>query len=121
MADISFGSKNKVTFPTRFHGDVILSQATWHHICAKPERNYYKYNGDMIPTTLINPDYVRHHSKKATQFLYYKAFARFKIAENIEGPMPCKLMTVVIDTATQRICTVYPTDKMKLGKAFNPR
>jgi hypothetical protein len=115
VADISFGPNRIVTFPTKYHGDVSLSRDKWDRICSEPERFYYRYNGDKVATTLVAPDFVRHHKDVATQFFYYKRFEKFVISENIEGPFPCKLMVVVIDTETQRICTVYPTDKPKPG------
>lgn len=115
MADISFGSDGKAIFPTKHHGEVSLSQGKWDQICSQPERFYYRHNGEKIPTALIAPDHVRHHKNIADQFIYYKKFDSFKIADNVEGPMLCKLMAVVIDTATQRVCTVYPTDKPKVG------
>jgi len=121
LADISFRSDGRVTLPTRYHGEVTLSQGKWNEICAEPERFHYRHNGEKIPTTLITPDSVRHHSSTASQFIYYKRFDKFKIAENVEGPMACKFMAVVIDTATQRVCTVYPTNKPKSGsKEYKP-
>lgn len=86
MADIIFDSNRRVIFPTKYHGDVSLSQKKWSIICLQLERRYYKYNGDKIPTTLINPDYVRHHKSNPNQFLYYKAFDCYKITETAEIP-----------------------------------
>ena len=121
MADISFDPNGRATFPTKHHGEVFLSQKKWDEICAEPERFFYRFNGEKVPTTLINPDFVRQHGKIPSQFIYYKRFDKFKVAENVEGPMPCKLMAVVIDIATQRVCTVYPTDKPKPGgREFKP-
>lgn len=121
---LSLGTKNsfKYRFPViPLEGDVSLSQAKWNQICSEPERFYYRHNGEKVATTLVNPDFVRHHKTIATQLIYYKRFDSFKIAERVEGPMPCKLMAVVIDTATQRVCTVYPTDKPKAGsKEYKP-
>lgn len=121
MADIVFDSDCRITFPSKYHGDVSLSRAKWNQICSEPERFYYRHNGEKVATTLVNPDFVRHHKTIASQLIYYKRFDSFKIAERVEGPMPCKLMAVVIDTATQRVCTVYPTDKPKAGsKEYKP-
>jgi hypothetical protein len=120
LADISFGTNGRIKFPTKYHGQISFSKAKWDDICSRPERFFYRYNGDKVATTLVNPDLVRHHKKFANQFIYYKQFKSFKIAENVEGPMPCKHMAVVIDTHTKRICTVYPTDKPKLGKEYKP-
>jgi len=93
-----------------------LSQAKWDQICGQPERYYYRLNGDKIATTLVAPDMVRHHASIASQYFYYKRFEKFTLAEGIEAAVPsAKLMVVVVDTATRRVCTVYPTDKPKAG------
>lgn len=121
MPDILFGADDKVTFPTKYHGDVTLSKQKWDKICGQEERYYYRHNGDKISTTLIAPDFVRHHKDISTQFFYYKAFDRIAISEYVQGPTIQKLMAVVIDTATQRVCTVYPTDAPKSGsKEYKP-
>lgn len=120
MADISFDSKGRVIFPTKYHGEISFSKKKWDDICSRPERYYYRLNGEKIATTLITPDEVRWHKTEQTQLLYYKEFRTFKIADGIEGPMPAKFMAVVIDTSTQRICTLYPVDKPKKGKVFRP-
>jgi hypothetical protein len=122
LGDITFNANGRVIFPTKYHGDVAFSKGKWDAICSKPERYYYRHNGEKVATTLITPDFVRHHKDIPTQFFYYKRFETFKIAETIEGPMACKLMAVVIDTATQRLCTVYPTDKPKTGsRQYKPQ
>ncbi len=121
MPDISFGPKGTASFPTKHHGDVTLSQAKWNTICSQPERYYYRHNGEKVSTTLIAPDYVRHHKTISTQFLYYKKFESFMILPGVDGPLPCNYFVVVIDTATQRICTVYPTEKPRPGtKEYKP-
>jgi len=120
LADISFDSKGRITFPTKYHGEVTFSKWKWDDICSQPERYYYRHNGEKIATTLIAPDEVRCNKTEQTQLVYYKEFRSFKIAEGIEGPMPVKFMAVIIDTATKRICTIYPVDKPKLGKAYRP-
>jgi len=122
LADLSFRPDGKAVFPTKYHGEVTLSRNKWDEICGQPERFFYRHNGEKVPTTLVVPDSVRHHGKIASQFIYYKRFDTFKIGEGIEGPMSCKFMAVVIDTATQRICTVYPTDKPKVGsREYKPQ
>ncbi len=118
MADIIFDSHRKVIFPTKYHGDVSLSEKKWSIICLQPERRYYKYNGDKIPTTLINPDYVRHHKSNPNQFLYYKAFDCYKITETAEIPLKSGFCCVIIDMSTARVCTVMPTRKIKKGVEF---
>lgn len=121
MSDISFRSAGKVIFPTRYHGEVSLSRKKWDEICGEPERFFYRHNGEKIATTLVVPDFVRKHKLIGSQFIYYKRFESFKILEGVESSMPCKFMAVVIDTATQRVCTVYPTDKVKSGaKEYKP-
>jgi hypothetical protein len=79
------------------------------------------YNGDKVATTLIAPDMVRYHASIETQLIYYKHFDKFMLRPSIEVPSPAKLMAVVIDTETGRVCTVYPTDKPKSGsKEYDP-
>lgn len=118
MADITFGSNGLALFSTKYHGEVTLSKWKWDQICKEPERFYYKYNWEKVPTTLVAPDYVRHHKIISTQFMYYKKFDTFMVTDKVEGPLPCKFMAVVVDTATQCVCTVYPTDRPKLGKEY---
>jgi len=63
---------------------------------------------------------VRHHASIESQLIYYKSFNKLMLSLNIEIPSPAKLMAVVIDTETGRVCTVYPTDKPKSGsKEYN--
>jgi hypothetical protein len=74
-----------------------------------------------VATTLIAPDYVRHHKTITSQFIYYKLFDSFTITDGVESPLPCKFFAAVVDTATQRVCTVWPTDKPRPGsKEFKP-
>lgn len=115
MGDISFRSDGEVIFPTKHHGEVTLSRRKWDEICKEPERFFYRYNGEKIATTLVAPDFVIKHGRIESQFIYYKRFDKFKILEGVESSMPCKFMAVVIDAATQRVCTVYPTDRVKTG------
>jgi hypothetical protein len=118
LPDIAFDADKRARFPTKYHGEVSLSEGKWWDICARPERYYYRLNGDKIGTTLVHPDLVRHHEKEPNQFIYYKAFQKFQIVEGVEAPSLLKLMAVVIDVATEKICTVYPTDKPKAGKEY---
>ena len=119
MADISFDSSGKAHFPTKHHGEVTLSKGKWDTICGQPERLYYRYNGEKIATTLINPDEVRHHRKEPTQFFYYKQFSTIRLSIDVEVPLKgCRYFAVVIDQSTGRICTVYPVPKPKEGQKF---
>ena len=118
MPDIIFDSTGRVWFPTKYSGEVSLSEEKWNKICSQPERYYYRHNGEKIATTLINPDYVRHHKTEETQLIYYKKFDAVKIAEEITGPVPCKFFAVIIDTDTGRVCTVYPVKAPKEGKEY---
>ena len=115
MADIVFESDGKARFPTKHHGEVALSKAKWDQICAQPERYYYRLNGEKVAMTLAEPDMVRHHTTIASQFLYYKSFPRFVIAPGVEVSGRAAMIAVAIDTATHRVCTIYPTDKPKIG------
>jgi hypothetical protein len=72
VPDIAFGDDGLVVFPTKHHGNVILSKIKWAIICNEPERHYYRYNGEKIATTLINPDQIRHHKHNENQLFYYK-------------------------------------------------
>lgn len=120
MPDIQFGSDGLAAFSTKHHGEVTLSKWKWDRICSQPERAFYRFNGDKVATTLINPDEVRHHSHETTQFFYYKAFSSWSIRDGIEAPVPkfANYFAVVIDTNTVRVCTVMPTKKIKNGKKF---
>ncbi|HUI06810.1 MAG TPA: hypothetical protein VL486_07370 [Verrucomicrobiae bacterium] len=121
MAGIAFGADGKVTFPTKYHGSVTLSKNKWDEICSEPERYYYPLNGEKIPTTLINPDVVRHHKHEPTQFMYYKRFSTIMIAPTISTTFNDGVyFAVVIDENRKRICTVYPVVKPKDGKEFKP-
>ena len=121
MPDIVFVD-GKSNFATKHHGNVTLSKSKWETICREPERRYYAFNGEKVATTLINPDQVRHHKIEKNQFLYYKKFSTMLLAEqggeSRFGPI---FFTVVIDTVTKKICTVYPTAEPKPGKAFVPQ
>jgi hypothetical protein len=119
LPDITFVN-GSVTFPTRHHGEVTLSERKWNDICGKPERQYSRYNGDKVATTRVAPDHVRHHKHEKSQFLYYKQFEAFKLSEGVQVSLGAKFMAVVIDTNTQRVCTVYPVDEPKTGKEYKP-
>ncbi|MDD5476738.1 MAG: hypothetical protein PHG87_00790 [Candidatus Omnitrophica bacterium] len=123
MCSLNFGSDGYVTLPTKFHGDVKLSSWKWEIICAKPERQWYRFNSEKIPTTLVAPDYVRLHHNKEGQVFYYKEFARYKLTEQIEIPASerFKFFAVIIDLNNgNTICTIYPVGKPKKGKEFKP-
>jgi hypothetical protein len=98
---------------------MTLSKQKWDEICREPERYFYRHNGDKVGTTLIAPDMVRHHGSIDTQFIYYKHFDKIMLGPAIEVPSPVNLMAVVVDTATGRVCTIYPTDKPKAGKEYD--
>lgn len=119
MPDITFGPLGKAIFPTKYHGDVTLSQGKWNTICNAPERSYYPLNGEKIATTLILPDTVRHHKREIYQFLYYKQFSHILIQPGI-GVAPANgvYFAVVIDSSSKRICTVFPVNNPKPGEEF---
>lgn len=121
MSDIAFDATGIASFPTKHHGDVTLSKRKWNEICAEPERDYYRHNGEKVSTTLITPDRVRHHKCVASQFIYYKQFDSFQITEGVDVQWAVPFMAVVIDQATGRICTLYPTDKLKPGVEYKPK
>jgi hypothetical protein len=121
MPDIVFGKDGKAVFPTKHHGEVTLSKTKWDIICAEPERAYYRFNGEKIATTLINPDSVRHHRHEPSQYFYYKKFLNININGAVEmSAFWGVYFAVVIDESTGRICTVYPVQQPKLGKLFKP-
>jgi len=118
LADIEFDDDEKARLLTKHHGEMTLSQAKWSVICGKPERYFYHLNGDKVATTLIAPDVVRHHTSNAAQFFYYKRFPKWQLMAGVEGP--AMMMAVVIDTETQRVCTVFPVQQPKPGREYNP-
>ncbi|MBI3332560.1 MAG: hypothetical protein HYZ93_00515 [Candidatus Omnitrophica bacterium] len=118
MGDISFGSDGRAVFPTKYHGEVTLSKGKWDMICSQPERFYYKLNGEKVATTLVNPDYVRHHRKEENQVIYYKEFDTCRITDKVESPVRFKFWSVIVDTVSKKVCTIYPTDKPKPGKEY---
>jgi hypothetical protein len=121
VPDIVFGKDGKATFPTKYHGEVTLSKVKWDTICSEPERFYYRFNGEKIATTLINPDSIRHHRYEQNQFFYYKKFLNINLNGIVEmGSFWGVYFAVVIDVNTARICTVYPVEQPKPGKAFKP-
>lgn len=122
MSDLIFGEEDLARFPTKYHGEITLSKAKWATICSQPERSYYKFNGQKIATTLINPDEVRRHRFEPRQFLYYKRFSTLKLEEAVEKHFPSGIyFCVVVDESTSKICTVYPVEEPKPGKQFRPR
>ena len=70
MSVLIFNKDGRAYFSTKYHNQVSISKKKWFEICKEPERYYYKENGDKLATTLINPDYVRHHNSVPSQFLY---------------------------------------------------
>lgn len=119
MPDIAFGQNGKAVFLTKYHGEVTLSEAKWSVICSQPERSYYRYNGEKIGTTLVNPDQVRHHQHEPGQFFYYKRFAKLTMNEGVEiSPTGGVYFAVIIDEQSGKICTVYPVKEPKPGKGF---
>ena len=121
MADIQFGEDGICKFKSKHHGELTLSKTKWDIICGEPERQYYRENGDKVATTLINPDEVRRSMRTQNQWLYYKKFMRILSDKGVEVPWSGGIyFAVVIDEATSRICTVYPVEKPKPGKAFVP-
>jgi len=122
VSAITFGKDGKACFPTKYHGQVTLSKGKWETICAEPERSYYRFNGEKIATTLINPDSVKYHRFNPNQFFYYKRFLKMNMSETVEsGPFWGVYFAVIIDESTARICTVYPVSKPKPGKEFRPK
>ena len=117
MPDLTFDRKNRADFPTRYHGQVSISKEKWDEICQEPERFYYRENAEKLATTLINPDYVRHHRIYDNQLIYYKKFDVIKIGGK-ETEARINYWAVVIDIATKRICTVFPTQKPKKGREY---
>ena len=118
MPDLNFSKDNRAYFPTKYHGEVSLSKGKWDEICQEPERFYYRDNAEKVPTTLVNPESVRHSKHGGSQFIYYKKFDTIKIG-NKEVDASIKYWAVVIDSITKRICTVYPTLKPRKGKEYN--
>jgi hypothetical protein len=122
VPDIEFRDDGKCVFPSKYHGELTLSKAKWDTICNEPERRYYRFNGEKVATTLINPDYVRCHRSEQNQFFYYKKFMRIYTDTGVEIPWPNGIyFAVVIDEITCRICTVYPVENPKPGKLFKPK
>lgn len=118
MAAITFASNGRVQLSTKHHGDVTLSKVKWDIICAQPERFFYRFNSEKVPTVLINPDLVKCHRTEPRQVIYYKSFDTCKINDTTEITVRCKWWAVIVDTKTKRVCTIYPTDKPKPGKEF---
>jgi hypothetical protein len=119
VPDIAFGKDGKAVFQTKYHGEVTLSEAKWNIICSQPERAYYRYNGDKIGTTLINPDQIRHHRHEPNQLFYYKKFLSLNYNSEVEMKAFWGVyFAIVIDTESSKICTAYPVEEPKPGKAF---
>jgi len=121
VPDIVFGKDGKAVFPTKYHGEVTLSKVKWDIICAEPERAYYRFNGEKIATTLINPDSVRKHRHEENQFFYYKKFLNINLNGIVEwGTFWGIYFAVIVDASSGRICTIYPVREPKPGKVFKP-
>lgn len=116
MPDFTFNQHDRVELPTKYHRSVSLSKAKWDEICLEPERFYYRENAEKVSTALINPDSVR-ISHNTNQFIYYKEFDTFTLG-NREVNSRVKFWAVIIDTATSRVCTVYPVIRPKPGKEY---
>jgi hypothetical protein len=122
VPDIAFARNGRAVFPTKYHGDVTLSKGKWDRICGEPERLYYRFNGEKIATTLINPDQVRSHQREPNQFFYYKKYSKLSMDGTVEITLGLGVyFAVVIDAEAGRICTVYPVETPKPGKAFSPK
>ena len=117
MPDFNFINDSRANFPTKYHGEVSISKIKWDEICQEPERFYYRENAEKIATTLINPEYVRHHNIHPSQLVYYKKFETFTLG-NKQIDLRLKYWAVIIDTHTGRICTIYPVAKPKPGKEY---
>ncbi len=120
MDGLTFGADGYVHLPTKHHGEVTLSKKKWDKICSHPERQWYKFNTEKVPTTLVTPDYVRHHHNYQNQVIYYKQFSQYKLSEHITVPAAkhFSFFAVIIDTETDKVCTSYPLDKPKKGKEY---
>lgn len=117
MGDLTFPKEGKITLPTKYHGDVTLSKGKWNDICSKPERAFYRFNGEKIATTLINPDNVRYHHREEKQFFYYKRFNAIKLNDTVEIDQ-LKYFAVIINAESKRVCTIYPVAKPREGNEF---
>ncbi len=119
MPDLTFEKDGIIRLHSKYNGGVTFSKWKWDDICSRPERYYYRHNGEKIPTTLINPDFVRHHKTEPNQLIYYKSFETYQITDGVESSLPhVKYLAVIIDKATKKVCTTYPTPKMKPGKEY---
>ena len=116
----SFDESGSVHFQSRHDGKVRLWQATWEkHILARPERGHFRFNAEKVPTTLVNPDYVRESLRDGPEVhLYYKDFPSWKLSEMVEIPSSSSMryMVVVVSTVKKLILTTYLTGRIKSGK-----
>ena len=125
MAELGFDKSGCIRFPTKYHGDVTLSKKKWDEICLHAERQWYKFNGEKVATTLVTPDRVRYHynhQQYTDQFFYYKEFISYNLTPNITIPVSIKVkfFAVIIDTNTNKVCTVYAVRNPKKGRDFQP-
>ena len=78
-------------------------------------------NGEKVATTLVAPDWVKQHPKENSQFVYYKRFNSVQLQGGLEPDVISAIFfAVIIDMNTSKVCTVYPTDKIKPGRRFKP-
>ena len=117
MPDLAFGKDNRSYFPTKYHGEVSVSKAKWDEVCQEPERFYYRENAEKIATALVNPEHVRHSKNYPNQFMYYKKFEMVRIGGK-EVISRAPYWAIVIDVSTRKICTLYPTPRVKSGKEY---
>ena len=114
-----FDDSGSVYFQSRHDGKIRLLTDTWEkHILARPERGHFRYNAEKIPTTLVNPDYVRESLRDGPDVhLYYKAFPSWKLSEAIEIPSSNSMRFMVVVVIPLKIdLTTYLTGKIKTGK-----
>ena len=115
-----FNDSGSVYFQTRHDGKIRFSRDTWEkHILIRPERGHFRFNAEKIPTTLVNPDYVRESLRDGPEVhLYYKAFPTWKLSETVEisSSASMRFMVIVVSTVKKLILTSYLTGRIKTGK-----
>lgn len=115
-----FDDSGNAYFQSRYDGKIRFSKDTWEkHILVRPERGHFRFNAEKIPTTLVNPDYVRESLRDGPDVhLYYKAFPSWKLSETVEIPSSnsIRFMVVVVSTVKKLVLTIYLTGRIKAGK-----
>ena len=115
-----FDNDGSVYFQSRHDGKIRFFRDTWEqHILVRPERGHFRFNAEKIPTTLVNPDYVRESLRDGPDgHLYYKAFPTWKLSEGLEIPSSdsMRFMVVIVSTVKKLILTTYLTGRIKAGK-----